>query len=57
MDSNYISIEEYTEIDDNEVYDYYPSRSNVKGWDKKRRGADVKPRFTLRRLLDNEWPM
>lgn len=57
MDSNYISIEEYTEIDDTEVYDYYPSRSNVKGWDKKRRGADVKIRFTLRRLLDNEWPM
>lgn len=57
MDSNYISIEEYTEIDDNEVYDYCPSKSNVKGWDKKRRGADVKIRFTLRRLLDNEWPM
>lgn len=56
MDSNYISIEEYTEIDDNEEYDYYPSKSNTKGWEKRGRGVDRKRRYSLKRVME-EWPM
>jgi hypothetical protein len=58
IDNNYLSIDEFAEegevfftdlalrnLCDNEEYDYYSSTSNGK------RGADIKPRFTLRRFL------
>lgn len=69
MDNNYLSIEEYVGEDeedleraslqalahlyDNEVYDIYPSISNVTGWENMvgKRGADTQPRWTLSRFL------
>lgn len=69
MDNNYLSIEEYVDKDeddlematlqalahlyDNEVYDIYPSISNVTGWEDMigKRGADIQPRWTLGRFL------
>lgn len=69
MDNNYLSVMEFTgEVEedlekatlqalahlyDNEVYDIYPSISNVTGWEDivGKRGADIQPRWTLGRFL------
>lgn len=69
MDNNYLSVEEFAgEVEedleratiealahlyDNEVYDIYPSISNVTGWEDivGKRGADIQPRWTLGRFL------
>lgn len=69
IDNNYLSVKEFAgEVEedleratlqalahlyDNEVYDIYPSISNVKGWEKiaGKRGADIQPRWTLGRFL------
>lgn len=69
MDNNYLSVKEFAgEVEedleratlqalahlyDNEVYDIYPSISNVKGWEDivGKRGADIQPRWTLGRFL------
>lgn len=69
MDNNYLSVKEFAgEVEedleratlqalahlyDNEVYDIYPSISNVTGWEDivGKRGADIQPRWTLGRFL------
>lgn len=66
MDSNYLVIEEYSELPTEEApqraksqiniieeYDIIPSISNQRGWEEQfgKRGADAKPRMTLNRFL------
>lgn len=69
IDNNYLSVKEFAgEVEedleratlqalahlyDNEVYDIYPSISNVTGWEDivGKRGADIQPRWTLSRFL------
>lgn len=67
MDSNYLMIEEFVGEEDleyatqqalavmhtEEVYDIYPSISNVPGWGKMigKRGVDTQPRWTIERFL------
>lgn len=69
IDNNYLSVKEFAgEVEedleratlqalahlyDNEVYDIYPSISNVTGWEDivGKRGADIQPRWTLGRFL------
>lgn len=67
MDSNYLVIEEYSELPTEEVpqramlpieiieeFYFIPSISNQQGWEEQfgKRGADSRPRMTLNRFLN-----